>query len=332
MATDNHWALVLAAGDGRRLQGLTRTATGAVVPKQFCSLDGGLSFLEETVQRAESIVPSSRICAVVAAAHRAHWSRHLESLPPENIVAQPRNRGTAIGVLLPLLHILRRDPSARIVLLPSDHHINNEERLAASLRAALGSDGSRRDNIVLLGIEPGEPDPELGYIVPKQDAHTKFRGVERFVEKPSRAEAQELIRRGALWNAFIIAADGRALLRLFEESCPDVVARMRRLVDFEPRVDCPSGALAELYDELPELDFSRGVLQGKEKHLQVLAVPACGWSDLGTPERVAQALRGLRSSSPGARCNARSRAPVNLSAQHELLHASMTNSAFAHAI
>ncbi len=331
MATDNHWALVLAAGDGRRLQGLTRTANGAVVPKQFCSLDGGLSFLEETVQRAESIVPGSQICAVVAATHRAHWSRHLESLPQENIVVQPRNRGTAIGVLLPLLHILRRDPRARIVLLPSDHHIRNEARLAASLRTALAFDGSGHGNIVLLGIEPDEPDPELGYIVPHLDAHTKFRGVDRFVEKPSRAEAQELIQRGALWNAFIIAADGRALLQLYEESCPDILARMRRLVDFEPRVDCPSGALAELYDELPDLDFSRVVLQGKEKHLQVLAVPECGWSDLGTPERVAQAISELQGSAAPARRTARTCAPVNLATQHELLHAGRTFP-FAHAI
>jgi hypothetical protein len=44
---------------------------------------------------------------------------------------------------------------------------------------------------------------------------------------------------------------------------------------------------------LPELDFSRDVLEGSEALLRVQPVPACGWSDLGTPKRVSQALGRL---------------------------------------
>jgi mannose-1-phosphate guanylyltransferase len=312
----NHWALVLAAGDGRRLQDLTRTASGTVVPKQFCSLHGGSSFVEETVHRAEAVVPRERICAVVASSHRSHWSRHLECLPNDNIIAQPRNRGTAIGILLPLLHIMKRDPEARIILLPSDHHVQNEARFAASLRAAMSP--SESAEIVLLGIEPHDPDPELGYIVPHPDDHAGFLHVDRFVEKPSFARASELIRQGALWNAFIIAADARALLQLFERCCPDIVAKMRRLDCFDTSLLCPSGALAELYDELPDLDFSRAILQGQEQFLQVLAVPECGWSDLGTPQWVAETLRRLRLSALPNRSIEKSRAAVVLAAHHEM--------------
>ena len=50
-------------------------------------------------------------------------------------------------------------------------------------------------------------------------------------------------------------------------------------------------ATSDLYGQLPELDFSRHVLEGAEQSLRVLPVPACGWSDLGTPKRVAEALR-----------------------------------------
>ena len=317
---DHRWALVLAGGEGRRLQSLTRTATGVVVPKQFCSLNGGLSFLEETVRRAEAVVSKERICAIVAAAHRHHWCRHLESLLPGNIIAQPCNRGTAIGILLPLLHILERDPHARIVLLPSDHHVRNESRLVASLRTALSADAASRANIVLLGIEPREPDPELGYIVPR-GIGAQYAAVERFVEKPSRAEADELIGRGALWNAFIIAADAVALLRLFERRCPDIVSEMHHLVKVHETGRPDHEALVSLYNRLPNLDFSRGILQGEEENLCVLSVPECGWSDLGTPERVAEALRDLPTlTGVAARIN-HSQALVNLAAQHELLHA-----------
>lgn len=317
----NHWALVLAAGDGRRLQDMTRTAAGAVVPKQFCSLHGGPSFVQETVQRAEAVVPRERICAVVATGHRSHWSRHLDSLPADNIIAQPRNRGTAIGILLPLLHIMKRDPQARIILLPSDHHVRNEARFAASLRAAMSP--SEPAEIALLGIQPHDPDPELGYIVPRPDSDTKFLHVDRFVEKPSPAEASELIRKGALWNAFIIAADAHALLRLFERRCPDIVARMRQLVDFDTHDRSSSDALAELYDELPDMDFSRAILPGQEQYLRVLAVPKCGWSDLGTPQRVAEALRRMDISTRPDRSIEKSRAGVVLAAHHEMLRMSV---------
>jgi mannose-1-phosphate guanylyltransferase len=45
----------------------------------------------------------------------------LSEMPKSNIMVQPSNRGTGNGVLLPLIHILARDPAAHIVLLPSDH-------------------------------------------------------------------------------------------------------------------------------------------------------------------------------------------------------------------
>ena len=45
--SDKLWALVLAAGDGRRLRALTTTGSGLAIPKQFCSLERGPSLLRE---------------------------------------------------------------------------------------------------------------------------------------------------------------------------------------------------------------------------------------------------------------------------------------------
>ena len=52
-------------------------------------------------------------------------------------------------------------------------------------------------------------------------------------------------------------------------------------------------ALLSLYDRLPELDFSRDLLEGRAADLCVMRVPPCGWSDLGTPRRVAATLSQL---------------------------------------
>lgn len=291
--SDNLWALVLAAGDGRRLQGLTTTRNGLAIPKQFCSLERGPSLLREAVARAAAVAAPERICAIVAAQHRRWWSAQLDDLDAANVIVQPRNRGTAIGLLLPLITILERDPQARIVVLPSDHHVLDESRLARALRYAAAPPASQWAEILLLGLEPTAPDPQLGYIVPHREAARAHHAVERFVEKPDAARARQLLEQGALWNTFIIAADAQAMLKLFERRCPDIVTAMRDAVRGTSGGRAADEAIAGLYETAPDLDFSHSILQGQEQHLRVLPIPDCGWSDLGTPERVAQALHAL---------------------------------------
>lgn len=343
--TDHRWALVLAAGEGQRLRGLTTTCTGVAIPKQFCSLEDGPSLLDQAVQRAASAAAPERICAVVAAQHRRWWAEQLGVLPPKNIIVQPRNRGTGNGILLPLLEIVERDPEARITIFPADHYVRDEAQLGRSLRiaadprtAAVAKEGVPPADILLLGITPRGPDPELGYIVLRREpgslptdrtlAHLE---VERFVEKPPAALAGALVAGGALWNAFIIAADGQALLRLFEQHRPDVVAAMRETLRrpaaapdlaHDPRTALdPGSALAQLYEQLPAIDFSRDMLEGRERELRVLAVSECGWSDLGTPQRVAETLHQLRTVNRSERALQFGRRTVlSLAEQYHRLH------------
>ena len=56
------WVVVLAGGEGSRLRSLTTTAAGMTVPKQFCSLYGGRSLLQEAlaVGHPEVVDPSTQ--------------------------------------------------------------------------------------------------------------------------------------------------------------------------------------------------------------------------------------------------------------------------------
>jgi mannose-1-phosphate guanylyltransferase len=308
------WALILAAGDGSRLRALTTKPCGTAVPKQFCSLHGGRTLLEDAVARANALVATDKICTIVAEQHREWWAEQLARLPGENVIAQPRNLGTAIGILFPLLHILARDPMARLILLPADHYVREEFVLRQSLRIALRQLEARPDSPVLLGLHPEEPDGELGYIVPgEMDAGS--RSVSRFVEKPSRASAAEIIDQGGLWNTFIIAATGQSLLKLFIERCPEIVMELQAAVQHGGR-DSRSTALIEAYSRLPQLDFSREILERNAGALRVVRVPPCGWSDLGTPRRVADTLQRLRFDDRHNAPPIRAVAHVNLALQY----------------
>jgi mannose-1-phosphate guanylyltransferase len=289
----NTWVLVLAAGDGSRLRTLTTTLAGLAVPKQFCSLRGGPSLLQEALLRALVVAPMQRVCTVVAGAHRRWWEAPLQRLPEGNVIEQPDNRGTAHGILLSLLHILARDPDANIVLLPADHYVRDEMVLAYALREAVGHAAEHRDAVYLLGIEPDGPDTELGYIVPARRNHYEPSHVMEFVEKPLLQRALNLLGQGALWNVFIIACRARALLDLYDRRFDSTIERMRTLVESHRGSPLDAAATADLYRQLPTSDFSRDVLEGQEHRLQVLRVPRCGWTDLGTPQGVAQTLQRL---------------------------------------
>ncbi|MEO7205494.1 MAG: sugar phosphate nucleotidyltransferase [Steroidobacteraceae bacterium] len=279
------WALVLAAGEGSRLHSLTRNEQGVVLPKQFCSLQGGPCLLQEALQRAASVAPLLRICSVVAEQHRQWWSPLLSYLPEQNVISQPQNKGTAFGILLPLLRILERDPDATVVLLPADHYLSDEKVMAGALRRAAVLAHADPGSIYLLGVEPDEPDTELGYIVPASRGREGAAGVLRFVEKPNAVRARVLLDAGALWNVFIMAASVRTLLSLFDGRFATTIAAMR---GFE------GADLNSVYDNLRTVDFSKDVLQGRESMLKVITVPNCGWTDLGTPERVGRILEGLQ--------------------------------------
>jgi len=292
--SSNRWALVLAAGSGTRLSGLTADGNGMSVPKQFCSLTGGASLLEETLARASTITAPDQTAIVVAAEQRRFWEGALANLPDENVIVQPRNRGTANGILLGLSAILERDPDAIVTILPSDHYVARESVLGAALeRAVAAIEASSSASITFLGIVPDAADPELGYIVPGALRPDGTRAVAHFVEKPPLGVAKRLVRQRALWNSFIIVARASAIVALIERRFPVEVLCFRSLWRQTRLTERFAREAARLYEKLPEIDFSRHIVEGADAPLGVVAVPRCGWSDLGTPQRVGDALARL---------------------------------------
>ena len=313
--SNHNWALVLAAGSGKRLSSLTTDVFGETVPKQFCSFNGSSTLLSRTLQRAARVVPWSRIVVVVAAEHRRHWEGALPLIPPENLIVQPQNKGTGIGILLPLLHILNRDPDARIVLLPSDHYIEEESTFQAVVARALESVD---EDVTLLGITPETVDPELGYIVAGAPAGFGRSQVARFVEKPSVEIAETLVAAGAQWNSFVVIAQGHILLELIAERQPEAVLTL-----CDPVAADDPQAVADVYAKLPEVDFSRDVVAPATTQIRCMPVPACGWTDLGTPHRVAECLARQAYHTPPRRSIRRHAAVLDLAeaSRHRQLRA-----------
>jgi mannose-1-phosphate guanylyltransferase len=291
----NRWVVVLAGGEGTRLRGLTFDDSGVQAPKQFCCLGGDRSLLALALERAERLTGRNRILIVVANHHRQWWVPALRAYPRDNILVQSQSRGTAAGILLALLDLLRRDPDPTVAIMPSDHFVADEDVLEHAFSGAFDAVARHADSAVLLGIPPDHPDEGYGWIQSRSAQEEETNPVAFFVEKPSRQQATELMLRGALWNSFMVVGAGRCLLELFRLAQPDLLQAFLQAGDA-----FNSGDVDHLYEKVPQRDFSRDVLEQVPDRLRVLRVPSCGWTDLGTPARLAHWLSSDPVSQPEA--------------------------------
>ena len=282
------WSVILAAGSGRRLAGVT-----GGTPKQFWRPGGRESLVEQTLTRLLPLCPSDRTVAVVADSQREHVRSWGSAGGRARVVFQPEDRGTAAGVLIGLVPVLSADPDAVVLISPSDHGVGDADAFRRGILDVL-SHLQQNDSIVLLGVEPSAAQADYGWItLHSSEASNSVRPVTGFVEKPAVSTARRLLSAGAVWNTMVIVARARTLFELCREQLPDVTSV------FADCLTLPRGShheyLVERYRHLRVSDFSRDVLMPAQA-LSVFVWPASmGWSDLGTPERLARWLKARSS-------------------------------------
>jgi mannose-1-phosphate guanylyltransferase len=304
------WAIVLAGGDGTRLASMIQAMHGRPVPKQFAPLIGDRTLLQRTLDRIAPMIPAQRTVVVVSDQHLELARQQLAGFCGVEIVPQPSNRGTGAGVLLPLAHVLARDPHARVVVFPSDHHVTRTGPFCDAVTRAVKSAEHAGSGVCLLGAAAEAAATDLGWIAcgtTVGPAHLSARSVTRFVEKPPERVALELLRQGALWNTLVIAAGGRALWGLASVHVPQVVRALAAYRGRLPNGDS-SRVLADIYTHLTASDLSRDILE-KAAGLTAVTMSGAGWADCGTPDRLLRALEGtdqlpalqarLRAAQPG---------------------------------
>lgn len=223
------WGIILAGGEGERLKGFVREQLGFAMPKQFCAFFGRRSMLECTIRRARQLIPKTRLVISGTAHHHLHILRILGTPPLCTVLLQPSNRDTAPGILLPLIHILQRDPDALVAILPADHFILPGHRfMRAVASAARFVSDNKPDHPILLAVKPDRPEPEYGWIEPgkfvKHDDQLMIRQIEQFVEKPSHDRAACLLKEGWLWNTMVIVAQAKTLMSLVRKRLPDLAS------------------------------------------------------------------------------------------------------------
>jgi mannose-1-phosphate guanylyltransferase len=187
-------------------------------------------------------------------------------------------------------------PSDAVALLPSDHYVSDDDALMARVEGAMEAVWTRPEMVVLLGIEPDRPEVDYGWIEPDELMLGRWEwplhGVRRFWEKPPIEDARRLLRRGSLWNTFMIVANPSVLEQRIRVALPALAADFELLRAWMATA-WEEGAARIVYGRLTTADFSRSVLQARAEGLAVLPVGGIDWNDLGDAARVHATRSGL---------------------------------------
>jgi mannose-1-phosphate guanylyltransferase len=287
------WAVILAGGDGTRLQSMTRNITGDDRPKQFVPVLGGRTLLDQTRSRVALSVLPGRTLFVVTEKHRRFYQPLTQTVSQSLLLEQPANKGTAPAILYALMRVAAKSPKAIVALFPSDHYFADDEEFMSHVDLAFDAAQVHPEAVTLLGITPSAPETEYGWIEPQQSIFGSLPGsitrVSRFWEKPDANLARSLVNQGCLWNSFVMVGRVDALLKMTRTALPKLVSQFAAIMPtFETRAEWK--ALHDLYSEIQESNFSHEVLAARPEDLTVMRVGDVGWSDLGEPARVLATL------------------------------------------
>ena len=287
------WAVILAGGDGTRLQSMTRAITGDNRPKQFVPIIGGSTLLNQTRRRVALSIEPNRTFVVVTQKHRQFYQPLGNELSPALLLEQPLNKGTAPAILYALLQVAAKSPKAVVALFPSDHYFADDEEFMSHIDVAIDAVEIHPETVLLLGIAPTFPETEYGWIEPHSSilasAQRSITRVRKFWEKPSLNVATSLMDRGCLWNSFVMVGRVDALLKMTQAAMPEMYAAFAAVMP-KFRTAAEPTALAELYAHIEDANFSHQVLAVRPEDLMVMRVGDVGWSDLGEPKRVLATL------------------------------------------
>jgi mannose-1-phosphate guanylyltransferase/mannose-6-phosphate isomerase len=269
--------VILSGGSGSRLWPLSRSA----FPKQFLSLCSGHSLVQDTVQRVKGSVADEVPIFVTANEQRFLLADQIQGLGVKSpdIILEPVRRNTAPAIALACFAALERSKDSILLVLPSDHHI--EDTAAYHNALALAKAEAAKGNLVTFGIAPTKPETGYGYIKADVSGGEVVYPILEFVEKPAAEVAQQYLDEGCyFWNSGMFAFRADVYLRELEKFNPEIYKACfsswsGRCEDLDfIRVDTGS------FEACPEDSIDYAVM---EKTTDSVIIPLdSGWSDVGS--------------------------------------------------
>ena len=278
-----NYCLIMAGGAGTRFWPRSRVAK----PKQYLSLFGDQSLIQESVQRFANFIPEESIYVVSAKSQQSVLESQTNNLPKQNMIYEPVGKNTLPAIGLAALFIAEKDPDGILIVSPSDHLIQNDELFRQTIESA-ALIAEKKNGIVTIGITPKFPATGYGYVQTAEEIQIgqsiKSFAVTQFVEKPNVEVATEYLKDGGFfWNSGIFIFKVSVFLESVKNFAPELYADLIRIKE-HIGADSYEEAVDRIYREVTSISIDYGIL---EKASNVFLVQGdFVWNDLGSWEEV----------------------------------------------
>ena len=273
-------AMIMAGGGGTRFWPRSRQKR----PKQFLTLVGDRTLLQQAFDRVEGPAPAERTWVITAAAHCEEVARQLAEVPAAHIVGEPCGRDTAACIALGAALIARQDPQAVMIVTPADHVIEPAQEFRRGIHVAEMMAQEYPDALITFGIVPTFPSTGYGYVqrgaeMAQRQGVTVFRA-RAFKEKPSADVAERLLVSGDYyWNSGIFVWKVATILNNVRERQPKMYTAVQRIAEAWGTLEQESVFQRE-YAALDKISIDFAIMQ-EAKEVLVIKAPF-RWDDVGS--------------------------------------------------
>tara|TARA_Y100000589_G_scaffold331782_1_gene387007 strand:- start:3078 stop:4523 length:1446 start_codon:yes stop_codon:yes gene_type:complete len=280
--------IILCGGSGTRLWPLSRRS----FPKQFLNLNNNenKTFLQETQERLASIKDIHNPILICNEEHRfivAEQMREI-NITPWKILLEPFGRNTSAAISLGAIIALEKYEDANLLILSSDHKINNTQKFVERIYDGLKY--ANKGRLVTFGVIPDYPETGYGYIEAEKSLNTDHNygeNIIRFIEKPDKNLAKKLIKdKKYSWNSGIFLFKAKTIINEINKFEPQINKYCKEsLKDNEKDLDFQR-VNKSFFEKCPNTSIDIAVM---EKTTLGTVLPLdVGWSDIGSWDSVWQ--------------------------------------------
>lgn len=239
--------------------------------------------IQQTVSRLEKLIDISNIFIVTNELYAELIRAQISTLPQENIIIEPVGRNTAPCVGVASIIIEEKFPDSTMIVLPSDHIIENVDGFTRIIETAVQV-AEKDNNLVTLGIQPTYPETGYGYIESSKE-WIELNGLEvykvnKFVEKPDYERAKTYLDLGNYyWNSGIFIWKTSVIRKYIREFMPemhDVLETIKAAFQESDR----EIVIKREFKKMPDQSIDYGIM---EKADNIFVIPCIfGWNDVGS--------------------------------------------------
>lgn len=284
--------VILCGGSGTRLWPLSRTG----FPKQFLCLTGQDSLFQQAATRLAQLgnadITVSAPMLVTGEDHRFLAAEQLREagIALGHALLEPTGRNTAPALTLAALAAQAGGQDPVLVVTPADQTLVNTAAFTHAMQQAIQE--AAAGTLVILGITPDRPETGYGYIQTSPSLRGEAEAVhpvQRFVEKPDAATAQQYLDAGSyFWNAGMFVLKASVWLKALEQFRPDILQATRTAWEQRREDGYFIRPGEEAFKAIPAESIDYAVMEhAPGVGLPINMVPLdAGWSDLGAWDAV----------------------------------------------